>query len=83
MKCPTPEICDKRTKKYPDGRRGTAVAYTLVLRQTDETPCDECKAAHTAYKKEYRAANPDYVARQNSYSTTRANIARAAKERTA
>lgn len=51
-------ICEKATRKYPDGRTGTSAGYQ-AHKANDEIPCQACLDGHRTYHRQLKAANPE------------------------
>lgn len=56
--------CDKPTKNFPNGRRGTKQGYA-AHRYRKEEACQECKDARNASKREWSRQNKDKISEQN------------------
>lgn len=57
-------ICEKATRAYPGGRRGTHVGFA-AHRQARETACEDCTLAQKQYLADYGQANKDRIAAYN------------------
>lgn len=50
--------CQRPTRKYPNGRKGTEAGYS-AHRGAKETPCEACRSARNARRRELRKADPE------------------------
>lgn len=70
------KICEKPTRKYPEGRTGTTAGYDAHRKEAKETACQACSDANYKYKNAYYLKNADSVkaSKREYYAKNREEI---------